>query len=152
MNRIKRFVSALGEDVRSFDRANTDERRVLRANFFSSYRGVPVFRIGGKRSGSFGAIFLTRRAGSEPHSEDIVRHEYGHTVQLKRLGPVRYVLYIGLPSWRQWGGGAYYRRPWEITADLFGGVRARKHTVHDIDAGVRYLRRAGGRTSGRWDG
>lgn len=67
--------------------------------------------------------------------EDGMRHEYGHTIQSRYLGPL-YLLVIGLPSilgniwdrinhktWMyskscQW----YYNQPWEKWADLLGRV------------------------------
>ena len=33
----------------------------------------------------------------------------------------------------------YYNRPWEITADIYGGVQSRSHTQKDIMAGFAYL-------------
>lgn len=46
------------------------------------------------------------------------------------MGPAFYGLMIGLPSWREWGSNKwgsrdYYRRPWEASADMFGGVKSR---------------------------
>lgn len=101
-----------------------------------------MVRIGGERSGSFGAIFLTRSADKDPHPEDIVRHEYGHTKQLQELGIVKYAIDIGIPSALEIGGGDYYSRPWEITADIYGGVQSRNHTNEDIKAGFSYLERS----------
>lgn len=67
--------------------------------------------------------------------EDGMRHEYGHSIQSRYLGPV-YLLFVGLPSiigniydsiahakWPyvksyEW----YYNQPWEKWADELGGV------------------------------
>lgn len=67
--------------------------------------------------------------------EDGMRHEYGHSVDSRRWGPL-YLLVIGLPSilgniydsifhknWKfsdscEW----YYNQPWEKSADKNGGV------------------------------
>lgn len=35
---------------------------------------------------------------------------------------IPYGLYIAIPSWREWSNRDYYDRPWEVTADIFGGV------------------------------
>lgn len=71
--------------------------------------------------------------------EDTIRHEYGHTKQLQQLGVLGYAMCIGLPSWQKWGSGEYYSKPWEITADIYGGVQSRSHTQDNIDAGFQYL-------------
>ena len=138
----KEFVSAVVEDIKNFDINNQSEIRVLESNYFSAYKGVPVVRINGNRSGSFGAIFLTRETNNRTNPEDVVRHEYGHTRQLQELGVVRYAIDIGIPSALEIGGGDYYSRPWEITADIYGGVQSRQHTNKDIEAGFSYLERS----------
>lgn len=93
----------------------------------------------GNRSGSFGIIFLTRETNERRNPEDMVRHEYGHTKQLEQLGTVKYALCIGLPSWQQWGSGEYYDKPWELTADIYGGVQSRVHSQSNIEVGSAYL-------------
>ena len=135
---VLKIASDVWEDLGNFDRNNTSEIKALESNYFSSYKGVPVIRIGGNRSGSFGAIFLTRYKSEEEDPKDVVRHEYGHTRQLKQLGILNYALCIGIPSWQNWGSGEYYNKPWEITADIYGGV-SRHHTQKDIMAGFAYL-------------
>jgi len=44
-----------------------------------------------------------------------------------------------LPSWQNWGTGDYYSKPWEITADILGGVESRQHSQSDIDKSFAYL-------------
>ena len=139
---VKKFVSDVVEDIKNFDINNQSEEKALESNYFSAYKGVPVVRIGGERSGSFGAIFLTRSANEDPNPEDVVRHEYGHTKQLQQLGIVKYAIDIGIPSASNMGGSEYYNRPWEITADIYGGVQSRQHTKEDIEAGFSYLERS----------
>ena len=51
------FVKDIAEDINNFDLNNESEEKVLESNYFSSYKGVPVIRTNGDRSGSFGAIF-----------------------------------------------------------------------------------------------
>ena len=133
------FVKDIAEDINNFDSNNESEEKVLESNYFSSYKGVPVIRTNGDRSGSFGAIFLSLETNNRSNPEDVIRHEYGHTKQLEQLGIVNYALCIGLPSWQQWGTGEYYSKPWEITADVYGGVQSRKHSQSNIDRGFVYL-------------
>ena len=138
-HRVNDVVRGITEDIENYDKDNESEATVLASNYFSSYKGVPVLRTNGDRSGSFGILFITRETNDRPDAEDIVRHEYGHTKQLEHLGAVKYALCIGLPSWQQWGSGSYYSKPWEITADLLGEVQSRTHNANDIGAGWTYL-------------
>ena len=75
--------------------------------------------------------------------EDGMRHEYGHTIQSRILGPL-YLLIIGLPSglynlidryivervigWER-SMRVYYAMPWERWADRLGGVHRYFATV-----------------------
>ena len=136
---LMKFVINVSDDIKNFDINNQSEEKTLRSNYFSAYKGVPVIRIDGNRSGSFGFIFLTRETNSRSNPEDVLRHEYGHTKQLNRLGIIKYAIGIGIPSVFEIGGGDYYSRPWEITADIYGGVRSRNHKIADIKAGFKYL-------------
>ena len=136
----KQFVKDIKKDVKNFDINNKSERKVLESNYFSCYKGVPVIRINGDRSGTFGAIFLTRETNDRKYPEDIVRYKYGHTIQMEKLGIVKYALCIGVPSWREWGTGEYYSKPWEVTADIYGGVLSRNHSQSSIENGFAYLK------------
>ena len=134
-------ASIFDEDIRNdmnvigWNPFNTDESATLNSNKVSFYKGVPVFRTAaGGRSGSFGAIFLTKGSGV-----DTLRHERGHNSQLMMMGAANYGLMIGLPSWLEWSNRPYYDRPWEITADVFGGVTGRTHSQTDINRGYWYL-------------
>ena len=119
---------------------NTDEQVVLQSEFISFYKGIPVVRTSGDRSGFFGIIFLTRETNNRPDAEDIVRHEYGHSVQMRQLGIAKYTTNIFIPSWREWGSNSnYYSREVEVTADILGGVVSRTHSLKDISAGFTYL-------------
>ena len=134
------IASIFDEDIRNDMNAigwnpfNTDESATLNSSKVSFYKGVPVFRTAGGRSGSFGAIFLTKDSGV-----DILRHERGHNWQLMMMGIANYGLMIGLPSLCEWSDRSYYKRPWEITADVFGGVTGRIHSQADINRGYWYL-------------
>ena len=46
---------------------------------------------------------------------------------------------IGLPSWLEWSNREYEDRPWEVTAEEFGGVKGRTHSQTDINRGYWYL-------------
>jgi hypothetical protein len=106
----------------------------------SFYKGMPVVwtNHSGGRSGSFLGIWLTGN-----NTADDIDHERGHGKQQFIMGPLRFALMIGLPSWQQWGPPLerrdYYNRPWEVTADMYGGVTRPTHTQADIDRGWRYL-------------
>ena len=56
---------------------NTSERSVLSANYFSAYKGKVVIKTNLERSGSYGALFISRKASGRSAPEDEVRHEYG---------------------------------------------------------------------------
>ena len=134
-------ASIFDEDVRNdmdsieWNPFNSDESATLDSDKVSFYKGVPVFRTAADgRSGSFGAIFLTKGSGA-----DTLRHERGHNAQLMMMGIANYGLMIGLPSWLELSNRSYYERPWEITADVFGGVTGRTHSQSDINRGYCYL-------------
>jgi len=137
--RIINYFHKIKQDFLHFDRNNTDEKKVLESNYFSSYKEKLVIRTNMKRSGSFGILFVSRKLNSCKTPEDIVRHEYGHAIQLNELGLIKYTFYIGIPSFFQWGDGRYYDKPWEVTADLYGKVLSRKHEELTIEKGIQYL-------------
>ncbi len=126
-------------DFKKFNLKNDQEQVVIDSNYFSAYKGKLVFRTNRLRSGSLGVLFITRK-GNKTKMKELIRHEYGHTEQLRQLGLLRYLLFIGIPSWKEWKKEIpYYERPWEITADLFGGVTCRKHEEEKLSAGIDYL-------------
>ena len=133
------FIDMLAEDIRNFDLENTDEQKVLNSNYFSVYKGVYVFRTDLGRSGSFGIIALSHQTETYTPTKDTVRHEYGHTKQLKILGPTVYMGIIGIPSVLNLGDGDYYDKPWEVNADILGGVKTRTHSRNAIAKGFAYL-------------
>ncbi len=133
------FARNVKEDFDNYDKYNESEEKVLNSHYFSSYKGVPVIRINGNRSGTFGIMFLTRGTNTGPNPEDTVRHEYGHTKQMDELGVIKFALCIAIPSAAEWGEGEYYDKPWEVTADIYGGVQSRQHTQENIARGFAYL-------------
>ena len=36
-------------------------------------------------------------------------------------------------------GAEYFRQKWEVTADFFGDVQSRNHSVYDLAVGFEYL-------------
>jgi len=143
------IVAIFDEEVREdmndigWNPFNSDENLVLDSEKVSFYKGIPTFRIGGDRSGTFGAIFLTNETNFRKNPQDVLRHEFGHAIQQFFLGPIKYGITIGLPSWKMFGQWAknnrYYDAPWEITADMFGGVESRNHSSKDKTIGVLYF-------------
>ena len=130
-------ASIFDEDIRNDMNAigwnpfNTDESATLNSSKVSFYKGAPVFRTSNERSGSFGAIFLTK--GS---IDDDLRHERGHNSQLMMMGIGTYGFTVGIPSPAKLGkwdkAGNYYGAPWETMADILGGVKGRPHSSAEI--------------------
>ncbi|WMJ23151.1 hypothetical protein RBG61_00400 [Paludicola sp. MB14-C6] len=124
-------MDKIGDDVRNFDINNKNEEEVLKSNYFSAYKGKMVVRIPNSGNAfSFGAIFM----GSGNEIKD-VKHEYGHTIQFDKMGPVDYVKYVAIPSVTYYNltkngkvpHELYYNMPWEYQAELYGNVTERDH-------------------------
>ena len=139
------IAAIFDEDIRNDMNAikwnpfNKDESVVSNSNKVSFYKGVPVFKTSGS-SGSFLGILLTKNGfkGTSGHywsPEDILKHEWGHSIQQMIYGPIPYLINIGIPS-------AFIDNsddvPWEITADLFGGVN-RNYNFNDVKRGWNYF-------------
>lgn len=80
--KVKSVVKKIKQDVKNFNIKNKSEKKVLKSNYFSAYKGKVVVRTNLNRSGSYGALFITRETNQRKNPEDVVRHEYGHTKQL----------------------------------------------------------------------
>lgn len=119
-------VRFLSEVKRKTGTPNTDEQKVLAARFFSSYKGVPCVKLPiGTDAFSFGFLFIGRK-NTDP---TVIRHEYGHFLQLKEKGFFRYIREVAIPSVTCYRLDkkralpfSYYGSPWEREADLAGGV------------------------------
>jgi len=115
---VRRDMEAIG-----WNPFNRNERTVLDSNSVSFYRGVPVLRYGDQevRNGfSFGVIGLGRGV----LASDMVRHEWGHNVQMWILGVSAYGRRIGIPSLISAIDSSSHRNmPWERTANTFGGTQ-----------------------------
>lgn len=74
-----------------------------------------------------------RRYHARPET---VRHEYGHILQARALGPFRFWRFIALPSMRGYFKKVpyadYYNQPWERGADRFGGVERAVHSESSL--------------------
>ena len=138
---FKRKYLELKNDFENFEWNNNNETKVINSNYFSSYKGCIVIRTNMKRSGSFGILFISRKSNKFKVPEDVVRHEYGHALQLKKMGVIKYTIFIGIPSLLNLGKGKYYDKPWEITADILGEVCSRKHKDSDIIKGNIYMKK-----------
>lgn len=119
---------------------NSDENLVASSKKVSFYKGVPIFRTKSSSSGSFGVIILTRdifegETGHKWTPQESVKHEWGHNIQQLLYGPIPYLINIGIPS-------AFIdnrdNTPWEIMADIFGGVD-RKYNEDDVKKGWAYF-------------
>jgi len=118
------------EDIENFHYNNICEKTVLQAHFISVYKKTMVIKVPFCASGlSFGVIFL----GSKVRDENLVKHEYGHRLQLKKMGIMRYIKKVFIPSvtaslMDRFGKLPYdyYGSPWEAEADRLGEVRRRK--------------------------
>lgn len=140
---IGRFFSDLKADFRSFDKKNENAEAVFSARFFSSYKGVFVQKLAiGCNAASFGIIFL----GSKVKSERVLRHEYGHFLQLKKMGFFRFLRRVAFPSVTEnlldrMGKLPlpYYGSPWEREADILGNAAPPSALWHE-DAPDRFTR------------
>ena len=140
------FVFNVLEDLLIFDLDNTDPARVAIAHYFAGYKGQLLF-FGdwfNGRSGSFGRLLgLHDNNKNDPNLlrlEELLKHEHGHYEQYKLIGFVKYLLAIAIPSLLN-DPVDYYSQPWEVTADLLGGVVSHRHTAGSEEAGIRYLNR-----------
>ena len=108
------------------------------------YKGVPVIYIPGSSSFTFGVIFMGKEGG-----ENLLRHEYGHIIQLKNLGVKNYYKYVVKPSVDRYkktkkginseiyNWDTYYSTPWEYQADQYGGA-ARQYQPWAKESSERY--------------
>ena len=144
MKQLKRRFAA---DRQKFNLHNTSEVAVLESSYFSGYKGRLVIRMAGfgGRSFSLGILFIKPGLNKDnPHDINVVKHEYGHAVQLAQLGLVRYIRRIAIPSTTsKVTGSAYYNQPWEVSADILGKVdsNVRTHSTTTIQKGMVYLKR-----------
>ena len=113
--------------------SNSSEEVVLNTEDYAFYKGALVVRHSSDFLTSwslFGVIFLNRSV----HDGETLKHEYGHYLQEKQYGTVKYITAIFIPSTVYNGFSRlspvlnynYYNMPWEYDADKRGGVN-REH-------------------------
>jgi len=105
------------------------ELAVLRGET-DTYKGVKVHKImPGDAGFSYGDIYMPKNASDSFADVLQLRHEYGHTVQLNKLGTLGYTLAVVLPSVTCFAIDelgimdlSYYSLPWEFEADRLGEI------------------------------
>jgi RHS repeat-associated protein len=133
-------------DITNYSKGNTDFGKVQEANLFSSYNGVIVVIVDAPAAYSYGSTLYLRKE----ERPDIIKHEYGHSLQEDKLGGFAYTVGIAAPSFaynkyhtkRKLPENQYFSMPWEITADIFGGVKRNQGYYLDgaREAGLDYFR------------
>lgn len=112
--------------------------KVMQSKYISSYNGQTVLRMNiDGRPGSLGPLMML----GTNQSEEMLKHESGHYEQYKELskssgpimGPLKYLAGVGYPSFvnGDYGGKNYYEQPWEVSADIKGGVDTTKRANAD---------------------
>lgn len=106
---------------------NDDPEAVISSKGLSFYRGIPYIKFpNGTSAFSAGMVFM----GGNVNSENLVLHEYGHTVQLREIGLQAYLTFVVVPSVTGFvfdqaellPNGLYFSLPWEYKADEYGGA------------------------------
>jgi len=133
-------VNNVWQDIKAYDKSNISEEIVFNANYFSYYRGQRVIRQSlSRRSGSFGPfIFLSTSVTDNVDGVNTVMHESGHNHQYSELGLQRFTAGIAPPSILSWKASNYSAQPWEIHAEIYGGVN-HTYTLDEIERGVRFM-------------
>ena len=128
-NFIKHFIKAIWELPQNLIALFLDGIGLCKPH--STYKDVIVCTWdipGGISLGSF--VFIDGSVIDTPEGEEMIKHEYGHSIQSKYLGWL-YLLVIGLPSfiwancfnkYRRKTGKSYYGFYTEKWADKLGGV------------------------------
>ena len=126
------IASIFDEDIKKdMDRIgwnpfNSDEQTVINSTKVSFYRGVPVIQVHWQKGSlSLGCIFLENTYyGENVTMEDVLKHEYGHSIQLRKMGLIDYLIFIGIPSI------SYNKKnsPWELSASILGESNMVNHS------------------------
>ena len=146
---IKSYARICGQYLKKAHQyVNNSDIEVVQNNNVAFYKGKLIITVPETKlpfiddSGfSCGVIFL----GNHSKSERIIRHEYGHTQQLDRIGMISYLRYVVTPSVICFAtdtfvvslNNQYYNLPWEYVADVFGGVN-RNHPNWVVDLADTY--------------
>ena len=142
---LKKIYQDLKSDFKAVINKNTSEKVVLDSNYFSFYNGTLVIHVPWTAAGmSFGVIFLGTKRIDESKDQynrtiEVLKHEYGHRLQLKEMGFFRYAWEVALPSftifWLQKVGKLQYdynTYPWEADANKRGGSEIYKYDISDL--------------------
>ena len=137
------LLEKIKNDKKNYSKHNTSEQIVIDAHYFSSYRGTFVLKLPiGRNAFSFGIIGI----GHKAKGVSLVRHEYGHRVQLRNMGILRYIFGVAIPSLtanilNRLGRLPYdyYGSLWEHEADILGRVEGRNAELWPKDAYRTYL-------------
>ena len=135
------FGANLFEDLANYKRENTDVNNVYAAHYFSSYKGVFVFRHSSNFLTSWSSnnsIKLNHNLDSQSseYKTRTLNHEYGHALQEQEMGALKYFAAVFVPSatfnlisrFNPTINILYYSLPWEDDADRRGSVkRENKH-------------------------
>ena len=70
-------------------RSTDDPQEVLQADYFAMYKGTLVIKVPANRAAAFscGVVFMSNTVDNI----NLVRHEYGHSCQLRHLGLRKYI-------------------------------------------------------------
>lgn len=127
--KFKKFVSATWELPQNV--LGAIAVKLYKAKYMETYNGAKVYtwhKLGGLSLGNH--IFICGPLFHTSYGKVMLKHEYGHTRQSKRLGWF-YLLVIGIPSFlcanwwqkhREKKGKSYYTFYTEAWADKLGGV------------------------------
>lgn len=108
------------------------------------YRGTRIVRHSVSGLSSW-AIFQTIYLNDLEADPMTVQHEYGHIIQERDIGSFAYLVRIFTPSiiGCTLKVQNYYDQPWELTADIFGGVQNRpnyQYSFDEIERGMNQLK------------
>ena len=120
---------------------NSDIDEVYSSEHYGFYKGVLVIRHSSDYLTSWsvaGVIFLNHSNDKfdDSYKSNLLNHEYGHILQEREFGTVKYLAAIFVPSvaynfasrYSPSLNQNYYNMPWEYDADARGGVN-REHSV-----------------------
>ena len=134
------FISSLlDKDFQNFKWDNDDPEDILESNIFSAYKNKLVVRLPIDNYGvSFGVIGI----GNNVADINVVKHEYGHTLQFKEMKVAKYTTTVAIPSITinilDRNGKLpydYYSYPWEAEANKLGGADLRQKRKEPLPAG-----------------
>ena len=120
-----KFVENIVEDINNYDTNNQSEEVVFSSNYFSNYKGILVIKTHFSSSFSFGFIGLS----TLQQQTNVLKHEYGHAIQMKNMGIGNYTINVAIPSItinildrNEKLPYDYYTYPWEAEANKLGGA------------------------------